>query len=211
MGHELQCVFLPSSAMKSAVAASVFVLASADWEAYKAKYGLSFNGDEEDAFKQTYTRNMEWAAENSNDDVQFGENQFAHLTQEQYRVAAGLGYKASALKSLPHLGVHEYQGEELAASVDWTTQGAVTPVKDQGSCGGCWSFAATGALEGATKVAGNSLVSLSEQQFLDCDKTDSGCGGGLEYQGWDFFKNKNQGICTETSYPYKARNGNCAY
>lgn len=112
---------------------------------------------------------------------------------------------------VPVLEIHEFNGEELAATVDWTTQGAVTPVKDQGSCGGCWSFAATGALEGATKVAGNSLVSLSEQQFLDCDKTDSGCGGGLEYQGWSFFKSAGQGICTETSYPYKAKNGNCAY
>merc|ERR1712232_1213953 len=137
-------------------------------------------------------------------------NQFAALTREEFFLKY-LKRQPPQESEVPILEIHEYNGEELAASVDWTTQGAVTPVKDQGSCGGCWSFAATGALEGATKVAGNSLVSLSEQQFLDCDKTDSGCNGGLEYQGWDFFKNKNQGICTETSYPYKARNGNCQY
>merc|ERR1711943_26157 len=68
------------------------------WTEFKAKYGLSFNGDEDEAFKATYESNMAWAAENSNDEVQFGENQFAHLNQEQYRPAAGLGYKASALK-----------------------------------------------------------------------------------------------------------------
>merc|ERR1712032_1383220 len=95
-------------------------------------------------------------------------------------------------------------------SIDWSSKGAVTGVKDQGSCGGCWSFAATGALEGANYVTNSRLTSLSEQQFLDCDKTDSGCGGGLEYQGWTFFKNKNEAICTETSYPYKGRNGQCA-
>merc|ERR1712232_1432728 len=137
-------------------------------------------------------------------------NQFAALTREEFFLKY-LKRQPPQESEVPILEIHEYNGEELAASVDWTTQGAVTPVKDQGSCGGCWSFAATGALEGATKVAGNSLVSLSEQQFLDCDTTDSGCNGGLEYQGWQFFKNANEGICTESSYPYKARNGQCAY
>merc|ERR1712100_646675 len=111
----------------------------------------------------------------------------------------------------PSLGVHVHDGSEFAASVDWVTKGAVTPVKDQGNCGGCWSFAATGGLEGAWELASGSLTSLSEQQFLDCDTTDSGCNGGLEYQGWTFFKNKNEGICTEASYPYKAKNGQCQY
>merc|ERR1712100_566312 len=111
----------------------------------------------------------------------------------------------------PSLGVHVHDGSEFAASVDWVTKGAVTPVKDQGNCGGCWSFAATGGLEGAWELASGSLTSLSEQQFLDCDTTDSGCNGGLEYQGWSFFKSKDEGICTEQSYPYKARDGSCAY
>merc|ERR1712048_1467202 len=84
-----------------------------------------------------------------------------------------------------------------------------TGIKDQGSCGGCWSFAATGGLEGANFVATGELTSLSEQQFLDCDKTDQGCGGGLEYDGWNYFKKHNSAICTEKSYPYKGRNGNC--
>merc|ERR1711957_129377 len=69
------------------------------------------------------------------------------------------------------------------------------------------AFAATGGLEGAKFVATNTLTSLSEQQFLDCDTTDSGCQGGLEYQGWEFFKSHKEGICTEASYPYTGRNG----
>merc|ERR1719420_2016940 len=117
---------------------------------------------------------MQWAAENSDEDTTFGETQFADLTQEQYRVAAGLGYKASSLSSLPHLGVHVHNGEELAASVDWTTKGAVTAVKDQGQCGSCWAFSTTGSLEGRTFTNTGSLPILSEQQFVDCDGTDSG-------------------------------------
>merc|ERR1711988_1038551 len=68
--------------------------------------------------------------------------------------------------SPPSLGVHVHDGSELAASVDWVTKGAVTPVKDQGQCGGCWSFAATGGLEGAWELASGKLTSMSEQQFL---------------------------------------------
>merc|ERR1712007_268957 len=139
-----------------------------------------------------------------------GVNQFADLTPDEF-AATYLKRAPPADSDVPALELHEHAGEELAASIDWSSQGAVTGVKDQGSCGGCWSFAATGALEGANYVTNSKLVSLSEQQFLDCDKTDSGCGGGLEYQGWDFFKSAGQGICTESSYPYKARNGNCAY
>merc|ERR1712110_881345 len=125
-----------------------------------------------------------------------------------YRVAAGLGYKASALRSLPHMGVHEWQGEELAASVDWTTQGAVTPVKDQGQCGSCWAFSTTGGLEGAWQISTGSLTSMSEQQFVDCAKSaGAGCQGGD--MGSAFQWAESQNVATESSYPYTARDGSC--
>jgi len=168
-----------------------------------------YNGDE-DTHKQTYEANMQWAAENSNDQVQFGENQFADLNQEQYRVAAGLGYKPSAerMGSLANLGVHDYNGEELADTVDWTTQGAVTPVKDQGQCGSCWAFSTTGGLEGAWQIASGSLKSMSEQQFVDCDTTTSaGCQGGDMATAFAWAEAK--AVATEASYPYKGVDGTC--
>lgn len=183
------------------------------WEEWKSEFNKVYNGPDEDALRESiFDENQEIIKTQNEAGLGYtlAVNQFADLTLDEFK-ATYLTRGASAASDMPTLAVHEYDGEELAASVDWTTQGAVTGVKDQGSCGGCWSFAATGALEGASKVAGNSLISLSEQQFLDCDKTDSGCGGGLEYQGWNFFKNANQGICTEASYSYKAKNGNCAY
>merc|ERR1712127_992236 len=133
------------------------------WESFKNTYGKVYNGDDDATYRATYESNMAWAADNSNDEVQFGENQFADLTTEQYKVAAGLGYKANRHAGLPHLGVHEFNGEELAASVDWTTQGAVTPVKDQGQCGSCWAFSTTGGMEGAWQISTGSLTSMSEQ------------------------------------------------
>jgi C1A family cysteine protease len=109
---------------------------------------------------------------------------------------------------LRSLGQHEYGGEALADAVDWTSKGAVTPVKNQGQCGSCWSFSTTGALEGAFEIASGNLVSLSEQQFVDCDTVDSGCSGGLMDNAFTFAK--SNAICTEASYPYKATRGTCA-
>ena len=67
----------------------------------------------------------------------------------------------------------------LTASIDWRTKGAVNPVKDQGNCGSCWAFSATAAIEGAHFIKTGKLLSLSEQQFVDCAPTkNGGCKGG---------------------------------
>merc|ERR1712064_89866 len=97
-----------------------------------------------------------------------------------------MGKPAEMWGALPRLGIHEYKGEALAASIDWTQKGAVTAVKNQGQCGSCWSFSTTGSLEGAWEIATGKLVSLSEQQFVDCDKVDNGCQGGLMDNGFRF-------------------------
>ena len=92
------------------------------------------------------------------------------------------------------------------SSVDWTSAGAVTGVKDQGSCGSCWSFATTGSLEGAYYLKYNTLQSFSEQHLVDCDKLDQGCNGGWMTRAYTWIKH-NGGICTEADYPYTSGNG----
>lgn len=100
-------------------------------------------------------------------------------------------------------------GDDLPASVDWREKGAVAPVKNQGQCGSCWAFSTVGAVEGINQIVTGELISLSEQELVDCDKAyNQGCNGGLMDYAFDFIK-KNGGIDTETDYPYTARDGKC--
>lgn len=92
-------------------------------------------------------------------------------------------------------------GYNSTGSVDWVTAGAVTPVKNQGQCGSCWSFSTTGALEGAFQIKNGKLDSFSEQQLVSCDTTNSGCNGGWMDTAFVWIRD-NGGICSENSYPY---------
>lgn len=115
-----------------------------------------------------------------------------------------------------HLNVGEpltLSNSSIPSSWDWRVQGAVTEVKDQGQCGSCWSFSTTGSVEGCHFLANKELVSLSEQNLIDCSFSygNQGCNGGLMTNAMQYIIS-NGGIDTEQSYPYTATdNGKCAY
>ncbi|KAE9616917.1 putative fruit bromelain [Lupinus albus] len=98
----------------------------------------------------------------------------------------------------------------LPSMVDWRQKGAVTPVKDQGQCGCCWAFSAVAATEGINKLSTGTLISLSEQELVDCDTkgVDQGCEGGLMDDAFKFII-KNNGLNTEANYPYQGVDGTC--
>merc|ERR1711937_991412 len=86
------------------------------------------------------------------------------------------------------------------------SQGAVTPVKDQGRCGSCWAFSATAAIESYAKLAGQSLQVLSAQQINSCDKRDGGCNGGNTETAYEYVRGAG-GLETESDYPYTSGGG----
>jgi len=134
-----------------------------------------------------------------------GHNEFSDRTWEEFKgmmMSEPMPKKESnPVKTFLRLGA-------LADSVDWTTQNAVTPVKNQGQCGSCWAFSTTGGLEGAYAIKNSDLKSFSEQQLVDCDKVDSGCSGGLMDNAFKWIQG-NGGICLEDDYQYTAADGQC--
>jgi len=101
--------------------------------------------------------------------------------------------------------------ENLTAptSLDWVSKGAVTPVKNQGQCGSCWSFGTTGSLEGALYIKTGTLYSLSEQNLIDCATSygNNACNGGAVDYAYEYVI--DHGICAESDYGYTAKQGIC--
>ncbi|CAA2974087.1 vignain-like [Olea europaea subsp. europaea] len=141
-------------------------------------------------------------------------NKFADMTSHEFRsVYAGSKIKHHRmLRGSQGNGTFMYANvESVPPSVDWRKKGAVTDIKDQGQCGSCWAFSTVVAVEGINQIRTNNLVSLSEQELVDCDNTENqGCNGGLMDSAFDFIK-KNGGITTEKNYPYTAKDGRCNY
>ncbi|CAH1442705.1 unnamed protein product [Lactuca virosa] len=139
-----------------------------------------------------------------------GLNKFSDLTKEEFQ----LGYTVANIPkrklsnnkvttSTPRYSLLS-DDDVLPDSVDWRTKGAVAPIKNQQKCGGDYAFSAIAAVEGINQIVTGDLITLSEQQIIDCDTDDTvnnGCNGGFYTDAFTFII-KNGGIDTEEDYPF---------
>ncbi|EGG25189.1 hypothetical protein DFA_03437 [Cavenderia fasciculata] len=135
----------------------------------------------------------------------FGLNKFSDLSLDEFKKHYLMpNYKPKARVTKETFNYPS----NIPATLDWRTKGYVTPVKNQLMCGSCWAFSATEQIETANIMAGGQVEYLSEQQIVDCDPYDGGCGGGDPYTAYQYVQN-NGGLTLNVTYPYTAANGAC--
>jgi len=187
-----------------------------EWELFKSTYAKNYSETENELRMNIFRYNLRKIelhnASHGKGEVSYtlAINEYSDLLPREF-AAIMTGYRSenspkSKEKSLfvrpPHI--------HLPDSVDWYAEGAVTPVNNQGSCGSCWAFSVTGALEGQHFRKTGELISLSAQNLIDCDYRNNGCTGGNFGWAFDYIKT-NGGIDSASSYPYEAATGPCRF
>ncbi|XP_040325151.1 procathepsin L isoform X3 [Herpailurus yagouaroundi] len=187
----------------------------ARWSQWKATHGKLYGMNDEVWRRAVWERNMKMIEQHNREHSQgkhtftMAMNAFGDMTNEEF------GQVMNGLKIQKRKKWKVFQAPffvEIPSSVDWREKGYVTPVKDQGYCLCCWAFSATGALEGQMFRKTGQLVSLSEQNLVDCSRPqgNEGYSGGLIDDAFQYVKD-NGGLDSEESYPYHAQGDSCKY
>ncbi|XP_010999738.1 PREDICTED: low-temperature-induced cysteine proteinase-like [Populus euphratica] len=162
-----------------------------------------------------FKRNLKYIIEKTGKETtlrhKVGLNKFADLSNEEFKELYLSKVKKPINKrrfDAEDRSRRNLQSCDAPSSLDWRKKGVVTAVKDQGDCGSCWSFSTTGAIEGINAIVTSDLISLSEQELVDCDTTNYGCEGGYMDYAFEWVIN-NGGIDTEANYPYTGVDGTC--
>ncbi len=186
-----------------------------EFELFKSRFNKVYESEEEEQYHKGIFVNTKAYIDQRNAEgslsYTLGINEFADIDPVIFAKERN-GYLNVLNRNNNYTSDFEATGRQVPTSVDWRDKGYVTEVKNQGQCGSCWAFSTTGSLEGQHfKTTGN-LVSLSEQDLVDCSKKEGnhGCKGGLMTDAFKYII-KNGGIDTEESYRYKGEDGKCRF
>ena len=191
-------------------AVSLFVASHAfsfpSFNSWAAYYGKQYTPTERDYRISVFDANVRKIyRHNTSPNVSWtmAVNKFADLTAKEFK-----NLYTSKYAPFTHNETWTPSSSALPASVDWTTEGVVTPVKDQGQCGSCWAFSSTGSIEGAWALKNKMLYNLSEQELVDCSvpQGNQGCNGGLMDYAFQYVV--SSGLTTDEAYPYTATGPN---
>merc|ERR1712002_551401 len=200
--HTMKVLFVFALALAATQALDV----ETEWEAFKVKYEKGFlSATHHDERKAIFAANLKRIEKHNAEHAEgkhsywLGVNQFADLTNDEF-VNLHTGFRAVE----PEMETADLSGMAAPLTMDWRDNGAVTPVKNQGQCGSCWAFSTIGTVEGALAISSGNLVSLSEQNLMDCDSNNNACNGGNPYIALQYIMS-NGGVDTEANYPYEMR------
>jgi cathepsin L len=186
-------------------------LASADETWSKFKSGKKFvDKSHEEKSKEQFIKNKKFVEDHNSKPSSFEVeiNEFADLDTSQLKFSKGL--KRPKVIPVAKDVATKLRGP-APKKYNWVDYGAVTPVQNQGSvCGSCYTFSATGALEGALYMKYRvPPPKLSEQSFIDCSGG-AGCDGGLPQNIFNYIK-KGGLVNYANDYGYKEKKTVCQY
>jgi len=184
----------------------------ANFASFMNKYSKKYNKEDLLYRFNVFKANMDFIDQHNKMNLTYtlGMNKFGDMPFNEFH-AKYTGYNQVKRDYIRSINAPETKlGVSNPSSVDWRKKTVVTPIKDQGQCGSCWAFSATGSMEGAWAIAKGKLVSISEQQLVDCSTTqgNEGCNGGLMDYAFEYVI-ANAGLATEAAYPYKAVDQQC--
>eukprot|EP00727_Mastigamoeba_balamuthi_P004127 m51a1_g13711 hypothetical protein (403) ;mRNA; r:88908-90430 len=179
------------------------------WSGFKSKYGKSYTVSEDAARFVVFQQSVERIQRlNSMGHAKFAINRFSDLTLDEFSAL-----HAGVVGPVPQAGNLSESARLRRANIpDTYFAPSVTPVRSQGQCGSCWSFASMGVLEATYLRTTQQTQQFSTQQLVDCARTDSngqgaGCQGGNFQMAFDYLTQHRAML--ESAYPYTEQNGNC--
>ncbi|KAL6992400.1 hypothetical protein U1Q18_010509 [Sarracenia purpurea var. burkii] len=214
VGHPDEAVGRPGKAVSDDRVAELF-------QQWKERHGKVYkNGREAEKRFRNFRNNLKFVMERNAKrrwswEHRVGLNKFADMSNEEFKevytskVKKPINKKTAVERRRMQRKKAAVSACDGPSSLDWRKYGVVTAVKDQGECGSCWAFSTTGAIEGVNALVNGDLISLSEQELVDCDTTNDGCDGGYMDYAFEWVIN-NGGIDSESDYPYTGEDGTCS-